>query len=327
MSAEFEPPRLLDTNEGVSPELARALLSAKGRVPSLDMLAVVAARFPPGPVGGGTEGSGDGGGGVDPPAGGESGTGVDPPAGGEGGAGVDPPAGGENGARVDPPLNGGALQGGALQGGALQGGALAKAASVWSAVLVGGFAGVVVGAASLLVPVSPSAPDVALVPSIQLSVAAPSPGKDADNPRGIESAPSSGAAASPPSAPASSAAEGTASTTTSSAAAPTDSATSSVAPEEPEADYLRRAHSLLGSSPREALTLAEAHPLAYPKGKLGQEREMIVIAALKGLGRTAEAEARGAAFLGRFPESAYRRRIEALVPSLSNSSPTPSPPP
>ena len=90
-------------------------------------------------------------------------------------------------------------------------------------------------------------------------------------------------------------------------------------PQESEADYLRRAHTQVAGSPLQALAMAEAFPQKYPDGKLGQERELIAIEALAGLGRTAEARACAKVFLTLFPESAHRRRLEVLIPDLAGS--------
>ncbi len=94
---------------------------------------------------------------------------------------------------------------------------------------------------------------------------------------------------------------------------------------EAESDYLRRAHAQLSSSPAQALSLAEAHPLRYPAGKLSQERELIVVSALAALGRTAEAQARARVFFARYPGSAHRRRLQVLLPGLGE--PEKNPPP
>ena len=99
--------------------------------------------------------------------------------------------------------------------------------------------------------------------------------------------------------------------------------TTSAAPDETEADYLRRAQAQVSGSPSQALALAEAYPQKYPGGKLGQERELIAIEALSALGRTAEARARTRLFLTLFPDSAHRRRLEVLIPDLAPSAKPP----
>lgn len=83
--------------------------------------------------------------------------------------------------------------------------------------------------------------------------------------------------------------------------------------QETEVQLLQRAQGALGGNPGRALALAEEHLKRYPGGKLAQEREMIAVAALVGLGRSAEAHARATAFLQAFPSSAHRRRVESLA--------------
>jgi hypothetical protein len=72
----------------------------------------------------------------------------------------------------------------------------------------------------------------------------------------------------------------------------------------------------LATDPARALALATEHEQRFPRGALGQEREVIAVGALVALGRAPEARARAARFVERFPGSAYRQRIEALVPGL-----------
>ena len=88
------------------------------------------------------------------------------------------------------------------------------------------------------------------------------------------------------------------------------------APAESESALLQRAQQALGSSPSTALALAGEHAARYPKGQLGQEREVIAISALVGMGRAGEARSRAAAFLAAHPRSAHRSRIEAMVPGV-----------
>ncbi len=87
-------------------------------------------------------------------------------------------------------------------------------------------------------------------------------------------------------------------------------------PAESESALLQRAQRALGSSPSAALTLAGEHAARYPAGMLAQEREVIAISALVGMGRTGEARSRAAAFLAAHPRSAHRPRIEGLVPGV-----------
>ena len=82
-------------------------------------------------------------------------------------------------------------------------------------------------------------------------------------------------------------------------------------PAETEAEYLERARGALGKSPALALALANQHRSRFPYGVLAQEREVIAIEALKRLGRSAEAERRISEFASRYPNSAYRKKLEA----------------
>lgn len=291
MSTERDPPRLSQGGEGVPPALLGALGAARARLPGEALLSAVAARLPPGPSGGP--------GGRDPSGGGAAGQATSgSPTGGIGsGAGSPVP-----GASVP----------------------IAAAPSVWSGVFFGAALGALVGGGSLLLPASAPAPGLhAAAASAPVSAAAtghhapanpPVPAASPDPGRPVS--PSSGAS------PTAALASG-GSSPDSTAPAPADSAppasqdSPSASPAEAEADYLRRAHAQISSSPAQALSLAEAHPLRYPDGKLGQEREMIVIGALAALGRTSEAESRARAFIARFPDSAHRRRLEVMVPSLA----------
>jgi outer membrane biosynthesis protein TonB len=90
-----------------------------------------------------------------------------------------------------------------------------------------------------------------------------------------------------------------------------------------EIRLLQRAHDALGAKPADALGFAEEHERAYPAGSLLQERELIAISALARLGRAADARSRADRFLSRFPTSAHRRRIEAVVGRSPSSDPTP----
>ncbi|MDC3961762.1 hypothetical protein [Polyangium jinanense] len=76
-----------------------------------------------------------------------------------------------------------------------------------------------------------------------------------------------------------------------------------------EAALLERARAALNTSPAEALSLAEAHAARFPTGKLGMEREIVIIDALRRLGRTDEARTRGEALLSRARGSLYEERV------------------
>ncbi len=77
---------------------------------------------------------------------------------------------------------------------------------------------------------------------------------------------------------------------------------------------LERAHRALRSGQAaEALAITVEHARTYPRGVLSQEREVIAVEALARSGRRAEAEARGNAFIARFPGSSHARRLRAIL--------------
>ncbi|HWZ90692.1 MAG TPA: hypothetical protein VNW92_17650 [Polyangiaceae bacterium] len=78
-----------------------------------------------------------------------------------------------------------------------------------------------------------------------------------------------------------------------------------------EATLLEHARSELASNPAHALQLTAEHAKNYPGGILAQEREVIAIAALRRLGRTAEAEQRAEVFDRTYPNSAHQRSVAA----------------
>jgi hypothetical protein len=77
---------------------------------------------------------------------------------------------------------------------------------------------------------------------------------------------------------------------------------------------LEQARRALASSPATALALTNQHAARFPHGVLAQEREVIAIEALRRLGRSAEADRRGAAFAQAFPGSAHQRMVEDASP-------------
>jgi hypothetical protein len=80
-----------------------------------------------------------------------------------------------------------------------------------------------------------------------------------------------------------------------------------------EAALLERARASLGASPAEALALTEAHAAQFPGGKLSMEREFVAIDALRRLGRSAQARARGEALLPRVRGGLYEERLKELL--------------
>ncbi|WP_437987511.1 hypothetical protein [Sorangium sp. So ce117] len=104
-------------------------------------------------------------------------------------------------------------------------------------------------------------------------------------------------------------------------APPSASALSAGAAEEAETEVqlLHRAQDALATDAGSSFALTVEHARRFPTGALAQEREIIAIRALLALGRAAEARARAASLLERFPGSAYRGRLESL--GLEGSSP------
>lgn len=80
-----------------------------------------------------------------------------------------------------------------------------------------------------------------------------------------------------------------------------------------EWELVRQAREALGGDPGASLRLTAEHARLYPHGALAQEREVIAIDALVRLGRRDDAKARAEALLRRFPGTAHRAHIEALL--------------
>jgi len=80
-----------------------------------------------------------------------------------------------------------------------------------------------------------------------------------------------------------------------------------------ELRLLARAHRVLSSDPALALALAAEHGRRFPAGAMDQEREMIAVTALVGLGRIAEARLRAEGFARDHAGSAYIDRIRSVV--------------
>ncbi len=82
-----------------------------------------------------------------------------------------------------------------------------------------------------------------------------------------------------------------------------------------EFDLVQRGgDALLQRHAGDALSLANEHARRFPGGAHAEDRERIAIEALVDLGRTDEAKTRARRFFARYPSSAYRPRIESLVP-------------
>jgi hypothetical protein len=80
-----------------------------------------------------------------------------------------------------------------------------------------------------------------------------------------------------------------------------------------ELDLLERAQRILTRDPRRALELLTRHRAAYPAGELSQERDVLLLDALARLRMSSELQARGRAFLQRWPASPHRARVVALL--------------
>lgn len=310
MTIDKDPPRLTDSASPDDALLRDALREARTDVSPDDAITRMLARFPPGP--------GPGGGltGPDPGVGkGAVGAGAGKAALGKGAVGTSVLAGAGKGAVGTSVLAG-----------------AGASTPLFGSVVVGALAGVVFsfglwasgvgsGPPPPNVPVSVAAPrssanpgDLGAAreggPAGKPSSDSPSPAQRpaAAEPSSARAAPLPGASSSagaPPAEPASTSSAGSAG-----AEAPTEIA------DESEGAYLARAQALLGGNPSGALALAEQHRSRYPKGTLGQEREVIAITARVGMGRTADARARAEALLAKNPSSAHRRRLSVIVPGL-----------
>lgn len=178
--------------------------------------------------------------------------------------------------------------------------ALAGGLSWLPGAAVGAGLGLIVGLATLAVP-GGSSSDPPLSARPAAASAEPSPGAPLDSPvpvvtlsPTVESSPAPARVA--PGAL--------------SAAAPAPESAADVLAE--EVALLDRARAALGASPAQALQLTVDHAARYPRGKLGIERELVAIDALRRLGRGAEAHARAESLLVRARGSLYEDRIRKM---------------
>jgi hypothetical protein len=81
-------------------------------------------------------------------------------------------------------------------------------------------------------------------------------------------------------------------------------------PEVQEFQLIRAARAALPTDPARALSLARTHEKKFPNGVLVQEREVIVISALKKLGQTGEADTRADEFKKAHPNSAHNPKFD-----------------
>lgn len=85
------------------------------------------------------------------------------------------------------------------------------------------------------------------------------------------------------------------------------------APGPTEASLLMPARAALARAPARTLTLCAQHAELFPNGALAEERDVLAIEALAGLGRTGEARARADAFRRAHPGSAHLERIARVL--------------
>jgi hypothetical protein len=85
-----------------------------------------------------------------------------------------------------------------------------------------------------------------------------------------------------------------------------------------ETTLLDRANASLPDRPRQALALALEHARRFADSEIAEERELIAIRALIGLGQAEQARDRTKRFLRAYPQSAYRARLAQLVPGLAD---------
>lgn len=80
-----------------------------------------------------------------------------------------------------------------------------------------------------------------------------------------------------------------------------------------EVRLIDAARRILVSDATAALSLLQQHRERFPQGALTEEREVLAVESLLGLGRRDEARVRATAFLADFPTSVQRRRLEAAL--------------
>lgn len=88
---------------------------------------------------------------------------------------------------------------------------------------------------------------------------------------------------------------------------------SAAGPAPSELTLLKEAQGALANEPARSLDIVAKHERTFPKAEFSEEREVIRIDALMRLGRVEEAHARADGFNARFPASAHRARVRALL--------------
>ena len=81
--------------------------------------------------------------------------------------------------------------------------------------------------------------------------------------------------------------------------------TPSATPKKSEADLLSQAQRALDKDPEKALRLARQHGSEFPSGALAQEREVIIIGALRRLQRSQQAQERSTEFADKYKNSIH----------------------
>ena len=76
---------------------------------------------------------------------------------------------------------------------------------------------------------------------------------------------------------------------------------------------LSRARRALSHAPQRALALIEEHERTFENSAFAHEREALAVEALFAAGRTSQATSRAAAFRQHYPDSPYKRRIDARI--------------
>jgi len=80
---------------------------------------------------------------------------------------------------------------------------------------------------------------------------------------------------------------------------------------------------LMRGNARAALETLQLHAQSFPRGRLSQERQVLTIHALVGVGRRAEAQRRADRFRARHPNSPMLAAIDAVLPSSPPASSSP----
>jgi hypothetical protein len=84
-----------------------------------------------------------------------------------------------------------------------------------------------------------------------------------------------------------------------------------------EIALLSRAKRAIAATPGRALALLDQHEREFPRGTFVEEREALAIEALHAAGRGDQARRKLAAFRERYPGSAYLRRLDGLLFTVS----------